>query len=169
MKSPFGRGPITIHRELTITMVINHLLNGMILQGGDGFGGFLLLEQKTVILLLVVQKSGINSPVEGKVVYFHCFAKGFLAPFKRWLFWGFLNHQQYDTNPKPKQNALTLRANHRIVIYLHSLTFLIRPKKRVQNWNDVGYGVWQCATFWCSKTFVKKSVGRSGISFFSEM
>ena len=31
--SPFGRGPITLHRELTITMVINHLLHpGMILQ-----------------------------------------------------------------------------------------------------------------------------------------
>ena len=33
MKSPFGRG-ITLLRGLTITMVIHHLLNGMILQVG---------------------------------------------------------------------------------------------------------------------------------------
>ena len=32
---PFGRGPITPFRELTIIMGINHLLNGMILQVGD--------------------------------------------------------------------------------------------------------------------------------------
>ena len=32
--SPFGRGPTTLLRGLTITMVMNHLLNGMILQVG---------------------------------------------------------------------------------------------------------------------------------------
>ena len=32
---PFGRGPTTLLRGLTITMVINHLLNGMIIQEGE--------------------------------------------------------------------------------------------------------------------------------------
>ena len=39
-ESPFGRGPTTLFRGLTITMVINHLLNGMILQVGPPKNSF---------------------------------------------------------------------------------------------------------------------------------
>ena len=38
MKRPFVRGPTTPFRGLTITMVANYLLNGMILQVGGGLG-----------------------------------------------------------------------------------------------------------------------------------
>ena len=31
---PFGKGPTTLLRGLTITMIINHLVTGMILQVG---------------------------------------------------------------------------------------------------------------------------------------
>ena len=46
---------------------------------------------------LMLQKSGINSPVEVKkaVKIYHYLRSGFLYASKRWLGMGFLNHQQY--------------------------------------------------------------------------
>ena len=39
MKRPFGRG-LTLLRGRKLTMVVNHLLNGMILQVGNGWAGW---------------------------------------------------------------------------------------------------------------------------------
>ena len=44
---------------------------------GDGFCCFFLREQKTVIYTVWWFRNPVNSPVEGKVVYFHCFARVF--------------------------------------------------------------------------------------------
>ena len=72
---PFGRGPTTLLRGLTITMVINHLLSGMILQvtlfPHDPF--FTELHQRKTIISVKLsdvkwgekfQTLGIQSPSE---------------------------------------------------------------------------------------------------------